>query len=534
MGRHKHAGRRPRGFVRGAALGTAAARRCDLGGSGGGWRRGFYARHVTAVPSRPPATVRTVEIDPPGRGPLDLLPEHGGLAWMSGGEGWSAGAMRPGWRSRGPDRVRRRDAWWRGLGWPASTSRTRSGCPAPARSRSARSRSTARPRTSVVVVPKVVVGRAGRTLVGDDDRRARTDDPLPRRVGAPARPARSGVRRRRAHPADWMAAVGRGGRPDRRRRARQGGAGPGPRRRAPTAGWTRAGRCSRLAAAYPAAGRSRSTACSARRRSCWCGARAGGSPRGCWPARSAAAATTARTARPGRSRVGARTWPSTRTPSVRRRGAGAALRALTCPDGAVRAAPAQRAAPGHRRHRPSVTDGVDLAGRWLAALHPSAAVCGTPTDGRAAVIARARGDGPRPLRRAGRLARRRRRRRVGHRAALRPGRPGRRRTRCGCSPGAASSPVPTRRPSWPRAQAKLVPMREALAPPEHPPGQVRLAVRTVRCRHLDAPRSPAACPAPSAAPPGSATVTCGVPVAAQSAARSTPCGVPNTRRKSRA
>ena len=42
----------------------------------------------------------------------------------------------------------------------------------------------------------------------------------------------------------------------------------------------------------------------------------------------------------------------------------------------------------------------------VAALHPTAAVGGTPTDG-AQALARARGHGPRPLRRAGRLGGRR-------------------------------------------------------------------------------------------------------------------------------
>ena len=60
-----------------------------------------------------------------------------------------------------------------------------------------------------------------------------------------------------------------------------------------------------------------------------------------------------------------------------------------------------------------------------AALHPSAAVCGTPTDAARRADPRDRGHGPRPLRRTGRLDGRPRRRRVGHRAALRRGRPGR-------------------------------------------------------------------------------------------------------------
>ena len=82
-----------------------------------------------------------------------------------------------------------------------------------------------------------------------------------------------------------------------------------------------------------------------------------------------------------------------------------------------------------------------------AALHPSAAVGGTPDQGRGGDDRRDRGHAARPVRRAGRLDGRRRRRRVRHRPAL--GRD-RRPTRSGSSPAAASSPTATPRPSWPR------------------------------------------------------------------------------------
>ena len=101
-------------------------------------------------------------------------------------------------------------------------------------------------------------------------------------------------------------------------------------------------------------------------------------------------------------------------------------------------------------HDSATVTSLELA----AALHPSAAVGGTPTAVATELIARARGDGPRPLRRPGRLDGRRRRRRVGHRAAL--GRD-RRATPSGSSPAAASSPTPTPRPSWPRPRASSSP-----------------------------------------------------------------------------
>ena len=65
-------------------------------------------------------------------------------------------------------------------------------------------------------------------------------------------------------------------------------------------------------------------------------------------------------------------------------------------------------------HDAATVTSLELA----AALHPSAAVGGTPTTLATELIAADRGDGARPLRRPGRLDGRRRRRRVGHRAAL--------------------------------------------------------------------------------------------------------------------
>ena len=67
------------------------------------------------------------------------------------------------------------------------------------------------------------------------------------------------------------------------------------------------------------------------------------------------------------------------------RGAGAVLLGDERAGGAVRAGAAQRAAPGHRRDRGRQLGGSSLA--LAAALHPSAAVCGTPTDPARALIA---------------------------------------------------------------------------------------------------------------------------------------------------
>ena len=98
---------------------------------------------------------------------------------------------------------------------------------------------------------------------------------------------------------------------------------------------------------------------------------------------------------------------------------------------------------------------LDLA----AALHPSAAVGGTPTKVGRRADRRDRGDGPRSLRRPGRLDRRRRRRRVRHRPAL--GRAERRTVRlfAGCGIVADSDPEA----ELAEAQAKFLPVRDALA-----------------------------------------------------------------------
>jgi hypothetical protein len=72
----------------------------------------------------------------------------------------------------------------------------------------------------------------------------------------------------------------------------------------------------------------------------------------------------------------------------------------------------------------TVVDGSTSFG-LLASLHPSAAVCGAPTETARAVIAEVEGLDRGRYAGPGRLGRRPRRRRVGHRAALRRGRRGR-------------------------------------------------------------------------------------------------------------
>ena len=142
-----------------------------------------------------------------------------------------------------------------------------------------------------------------------------------------------------------------------------------------------------------------------------------------------------------------------------RRLPGAALLVDERPRGAVRAAPAQRHAPRDRRRRrgPRRRDRVVPAARRGAAPLRSGRRHAHP--GRDRPDRRDRADGPRPLRRSGRLDGRLRRRRVGHRPALRASSTGNTvRLFAGCGIVADSDPEA----ELAEAQAKFVPVRDAL------------------------------------------------------------------------
>ena len=127
---------------------------------------------------------------------------------------------------------------------------------------------------------------------------------------------------------------------------------------------------------------------------------------------------------------------------------------------AVRPAPAQRDAPGHRhRRRRRRRLVVARAGRRAAPLGRGLR---HPDRRRARGDPRARGHGPRPLRRTGRLAGRHPatasgESRCGAPRSTRTTRPG-----SGCSRAAASSPARGPEAELAEADAKLVPMRDAL------------------------------------------------------------------------
>jgi menaquinone-specific isochorismate synthase len=71
-----------------------------------------YAGDVTAAPATSQLTVRTVAINDPG--PLiDLLPSPQSLAWVRGGEGMVGWGRIAGWEGVGADRFADAEAWWR-------------------------------------------------------------------------------------------------------------------------------------------------------------------------------------------------------------------------------------------------------------------------------------------------------------------------------------------------------------------------------------------------------------------------------------
>ncbi len=264
----------------------------------------------------------------------------------------------------------------------------------------------------------------------------------------------------------------------------------------PTSRSTSAGRCASWPPTTRPAGPSTSTACSAPPPSCSSAASAAWSPRGCWPAPSAAPATTPATSRspPG--------WPG-RSKDLEEheyavRSVAEALEPH-CSSMNVPEAP-------FVLHLPNVMHlATDVAGvvhdaatvtslELVAALHPSAAVGGTPTRDAIRADRRARGHGPRPLRRPGRLDGRRRRRRVGHRAPL-----GQHRGQH----GPALRRLRHRRRLRPRGRAGRDPgqvrARAGLAAGSdgrcRPPDQRALGSRRLRSNRLDHATRVSACPA---------------------------------------
>ena len=300
---------------------------------------------------------------------------------------------------------------------------------------------------SVLVVPQVVIGRRnGRswlTWIGADAPE--------RRRSCPARRAARG----RAFLAGWPRRGGLAGRrgrgrpPDRPGRRGQGGARPRRGRRGRRTTSTRAGWPAGWPRRYP---------------QCWTflvDGLVGASPemlvkREAGLALSRVlAGTIRRTGDDDRDLNLAAGWPSpartcrsTSTPWPRSPGRWRpSARAMNVPE-----APYILGLPNVLHLATDVTGVAEPAASALAlaaALHPSAAVCGTPTDRGPGGDRRARAPGPGAVRRAGRLAGRGGQRRVGHRPALRADQRGRPAADPAVRRLRHRRRAPTRRQSWP-------------------------------------------------------------------------------------
>ena len=361
--------------------------------------------------SRPhgsPVVARTVALHDPGT-LLGLLPDRVDptelFSWVRRGEGLVGWGRALEFTAHGPDRFERAEAWWRDV-VDGAVVRNEVSLPGtgPVAFGSI-SYAADSPAGATLVVPEVVVGARDGQLVGHHHRHGRRAAHAGRAAAVASRASPPGVRvrRRRARPRR----VGRG----RRARGATGSpaaastrwswratCGSAPRRRS-----TRAGCSPGWPSATTRPGSSPSTASWGRPPRCSCGSRRAWSPPGCSPGRSAAPGTTSTTSRwpprwPGR----ARTSRSTSTPSgpsptpcartARRSTCPRRRSSCTCPTSCTWPPTSPACWP---------TDATSLS--LAASLHPSAAVCGTPSAVADELITELEEHGPRPLRRAGGL-----------------------------------------------------------------------------------------------------------------------------------
>ena len=331
---------------------------------------------VSATPRAVPAhrLVRTQPVDLVGT-LLQRLPRaDGALAWVADGDGlvgWGEAARI---EVSGPDRFEQARDWWRAFVASCTVDDevgVRGSGPV-----AFGSFSFAPTGTSVLVVPQVTLGRRAGTHLADDGRRpaaARVARPraLTRRAALLPRPG-LGDRLPRVGGASRRAAAGR--------RAGQGGPRPRPAWRPPTGTSTRASSWPASPPPTPAAGRTPSTVSSARPLSCTSAATATGSCRGCWPVRPRGAATTSRTT------TGSTPCCTRRRSAAEHQYAVESLVDALSPHVRDLEAPAEP----HALELSNVThlatdvvaslnDGSDVLD-LVAAVHPTAAVGGTPTD----------------------------------------------------------------------------------------------------------------------------------------------------------
>lgn len=157
---------------------------------------------MTIAPSADLLQVRSVRVDDPGE-LLDLLPEQGALCWMSGGEGlvgWGEAARV---ELRGPNRFAEAQAWWRAL-VAASTVADDVRTPGSGLVAFGSFAFDATTATSVLVVPEVVVGSRGGVTWVTTTGRAAAD--LPRR-GQPRAPQQVRFADGSRTSTEWMAVV---------------------------------------------------------------------------------------------------------------------------------------------------------------------------------------------------------------------------------------------------------------------------------------------------------------------------------------
>ena len=358
-----------------------------------------------------PFSVRTVPLADDEVGVLlEHLPRQSSVAWVTGGAGGSDGEQTGfvGWGEAarlevsGPERFSRAQRWW--ADWVDAAEvedpvRTAGSGPVAFASFAFDPAATT---PSVVVVPAVLLARregaAWLTVVGGDRRSASalladTRAGLTHPVALPAVPESVRYSEGTRTVPQWRAAVAEAGpTPDRGRRAGQGGTGArhhGLLRRArPT---FRATCCCGWPRRTPRAGRTPSMASSAH------AGDAGPPHRDRVPSRVLAGTVRRSTDSGHDARSRRRSLASGKDLDEHeyavKLGRRAAL-APHCSDLTVpehrRAAPQQRHAPRDRRdRRRSPTHASVLA--LAASLHPTAAVCGTPADGRSRSSASSRG-----------------------------------------------------------------------------------------------------------------------------------------------
>jgi len=143
-----------------------------------------YARSVSIAPSTSGVRARTRALDDPGP-LLDLLPDESPLSWVRGADGLVGWGVAARWTGVGPDRFADADDWWRAFVAGVDV-QDEVGAPGTGPVAFASFTFGEDSPGSVLVVPRVVVGRHGDTAWITEF--ARGDGPSAVRSIAPVRP----------------------------------------------------------------------------------------------------------------------------------------------------------------------------------------------------------------------------------------------------------------------------------------------------------------------------------------------------------